>query len=113
MGKPAVAVRDCTASVEAAAKTNQDYHALRNLRRYHGACITVPRAATSPAYGPKRCCYSWKNPQANGGPGSKYPRLKICTWNVAGLRRFVILKTHNQHPSKNMNTTQFFFPTVH
>ncbi|QQP53929.1 Hypothetical protein FKW44_006580, partial [Caligus rogercresseyi] len=22
---------------------------------------------------------------ANGGPGSKFPRLKICTWNVAGL----------------------------
>ncbi|QQP51979.1 Hypothetical protein FKW44_003960 [Caligus rogercresseyi] len=47
MGKPATAVRDCTASVEAAAKTNQNDHALRNLRRYRGACTTVPRAATS------------------------------------------------------------------
>ncbi|QQP36478.1 Hypothetical protein FKW44_021599, partial [Caligus rogercresseyi] len=26
-----------------------------------------------------------ENRQANGGPGSKFPRLKICTWNVAGL----------------------------
>ncbi|QQP42216.1 Uncharacterized protein FKW44_016812 [Caligus rogercresseyi] len=26
-----------------------------------------------------------QNVAANGGPGSKFPRLKICTWNVAGL----------------------------
>ncbi|QQP51493.1 Hypothetical protein FKW44_012874 [Caligus rogercresseyi] len=49
-------------------------------RLCHGPpCCNLPYCAS------KRCRPSWTNRQANGGPGSKSPRLKVCTWNVAGL----------------------------
>ncbi|QQP34803.1 Hypothetical protein FKW44_022821 [Caligus rogercresseyi] len=70
MGKPSTAVRDCTASVEAAAKNDQDDHALPYLSKYRGACATAPRAATSRTCGSKHYRHSWTNLQANGGPSS-------------------------------------------